>query len=111
MTARQTHAKLGLLIGALTLSHTSWAQASNLRHHDIETVATNDVALYICAQAYPKGLPALKLKLDASLRDLSTAPAVLRQQKAYTGIYNTQLNAMLATPPQERQAFCKEASE
>jgi hypothetical protein len=87
------------------------AGAQTPRYQDVEAVATGDVALYICAQAYPAGLPKLKSKLDQSLQGLATPAATLRAAKAYAGLYNSQINAMLATTKKEREEFCKAATE
>ena len=59
----------------------SQAGAQALRHQDIEAVAASDVALYICAQAYPAGLAKMKVKIEQSLQDLAAPAAALRQAK------------------------------
>ena len=40
------------------------------RHQDIESIATIDVTLYICAKAHPSGLTALKAKLEKNLQTM-----------------------------------------
>jgi hypothetical protein len=80
------------------------------RHQDIESIATIDVALYICAKAHPSGLAALKAKLEKNLQTMSSPASALRAAKSYPSLYNSQLNAMLETSKQEREQFCKEAA-
>lgn len=87
------------------------AKAQTLRYQDVEAVAASDVALYICAQAYPAGLPKLKTKLEQNLSRLGATVSSLRSAKTYAGLYNSQLNAMLATSKKEREQFCKAAAE
>lgn len=94
----------GVLVSAVSA-------APELRYHEVEAVATSDVALYICAKAYPSGLPALKAKLDKSLEGVHAPLATLRAAKPYRTLYDSQINAMLLTSKQEREQFCKEASE
>ncbi len=89
----------------------SQAGAQALRHQDIEAVAASDVALYICAQAYPAGLAKMKVKIEQSLQDLAAPAAALRQAKTYAGLYNTQLNTLLSHTKKEREAFCKAAAD
>ena len=91
----------------------AWAQSAPtpLRYADVEAVAASDVALYICQQAYPAGLPQLQAKLAQNLRSLSAPAAALRGAKNYAALYNSQLNAILTTSKKEREAFCKEAAE
>ena len=87
------------------------APTASLRYQDIEAIATADVAVYICSQAAPASLPTLKAKLDYNLKDLRAPQAALRAAPAYASIYNSQLNAMLATSKQERIQFCQEAAQ
>jgi hypothetical protein len=93
----------------LVVSCSAWAQT--VQYQEVEAVATSDVALYICAQAYPAGLPQLKIKLAENLRQLHAPQATLRAAKAYAGLYNSQLNAILTTSKKEREEFCRAAAE
>ena len=87
------------------------AKAQTVRYQDVEAVAASDVALYICAQAYPAGLAKMKVKIEQSLQDLAAPAAALRQAKTYAGLYNTQLNTLLSHTKKEREAFCKAAAD
>lgn len=87
------------------------AKAQTVRYQDVEAVAASDVALYICAQAYPAGLPQLQAKLTQNLQNLSAPVPTLRAAKTYAGLYNSQLNTILATSKKEREQFCKAAAK
>lgn len=99
-----------MTLGLFAATHLhAWAQV--VRYQDVEAVAASDVALYICAQAYPAGLPQLQAKLAQNLRGLGAPVPALRAAKTYAGLYNSQLNAILTTSKKEREQFCKAAAE
>ncbi|MFI0545293.1 MAG: hypothetical protein ACH34Y_00030 [Brachymonas sp.] len=100
----------GCFTGLILAAASPLAMAQAPRHQDIESIATIDVTLYICAKAHPSGLTALKAKLEKNLQTMSSPAPVLRAAKSYSNLYNSQLNAMLEISKQERTQFCKEAA-
>ena len=102
---------LSWALACVSLSAGAQNAPAPLRYADVEAVAASDVALYICQQAYPAGLPQLQVKLTQSLGSLGAPAAALRRAKNYAALYNSQLNAILTTSKKERETFCKEAAE
>lgn len=104
--------RLGWVWALCTATHIgAQAAAPSILYAEVEAVAASDVALYICKQAYPAGLPQLQAKLTQSLQGLNAPAATLRRAPNYTSLYNSQLSAILTTSKKEREIFCKEAAQ